>query len=73
MTNLLTERQAAERIAIPVSTLRYWRSAGEGPNFFKFGKYVRYSEGALEEYLQRALRVSSARATVEEVFNRVAH
>lgn len=71
MTDLLTERQAAERIAIPVSTLRYWRSTGEGPNFVKIGKYVRYDANTLTEFVQRNLHVSNAAATVEEAMRHV--
>ena len=72
METLLTEEQVSKLWQISISTLRYWRNSGDGPNFFKVGRLVRYSEGALEAYLQRGLRVSSAKATVEEVFNRVA-
>jgi len=63
---LLTESQTAERIAIPVSTLRYWRSTGEGPNFVKIGKYVRYDPSTLERFIQQNVRVSNAEATVTE-------
>jgi hypothetical protein len=71
LPSLLTEDQVSERWNIPVSTLRYWRGSGEGPNFLKLGRLVRYDAAALEAYLQReCLRVQRTRATVEEVVQR---
>jgi Helix-turn-helix domain len=66
MTDLLTERQAAERLNCTVSGLRYWRNAGIGPNFVKMGRLVRYDANALAEFVQQNMRISSAEATVGE-------
>ena len=33
----LTERQAAERLNVSVSTLRYWRNCGDGREYYKLG------------------------------------
>jgi hypothetical protein len=51
---------------VSVNTLRYWRACGDGPNYVKLGRLVRYDAVALEKFILRNLRVSKARATMEE-------
>jgi len=68
---LLDEREVSKRLSVSVNTLRYWRLSGDGPNWVKLGRLVRYDAAALENFVGRNLRVSKARATAEE--NRVAH
>ncbi len=51
---------------IQLYTLRYWRASGDGPNYVKLGRLVRYDAVALEKFILRNLRVSKARATMEE-------
>ena len=63
---LLDEQEVSKRLSVSVNTLRYWRACGEGPNYVKLGRLVRYDAGALEKFLLRNLRVSKARATAEE-------
>lgn len=63
---LLDEYEVSKRLSISVNTLRYWRACGEGPNYVKLGRLVRYDAGALEKFLLRNLRVSKTRATMEE-------
>jgi DNA-binding transcriptional MerR regulator len=67
LETLLTESQAAERIAVPISTLRYWRSTGTGPNFFRLGRAVRYGPSALQQFIQLNLHISNAETVVEGV------
>jgi hypothetical protein len=67
----LTEKQVSTLFNVSVNTLRYWRQCGDGPNYIKMGKLVRYPMVALEAYIQRKTCVSEARATVEK--NHVAH
>src|ERR1700733_14771078 len=67
---LLDEQEVSRRLSVSVNTLRYWRVSGDGPNYIKLGRLVRYGAVALEKFLLRNLRVSKARATMEE--NRVA-
>jgi hypothetical protein len=66
---LLTEKQAAELLNIPASTLKYWRDCGDGPAYYKLGtgmrSPVRYDAAVLEEWLRAQLRVPKARATAE--------
>jgi hypothetical protein len=71
LPNLLTETQVSMIFNVSINTLRYWRHCGDGPNYVKMGKLVRYHTAELESYLQRKTCVSKARATAEE--HRVAH
>lgn len=63
---LLNEHQVSRRLSVSVNTLRYWRACGDGPNYVKLGRLVRYDAGALEKFILRNLRVSKTRATSEE-------
>jgi helix-turn-helix protein len=63
---LLDEREVSRRLSVSVNTLRYWRVSGDGPNYVKLGRLVRYDAVALEKFILRNLRVSKARATTEE-------
>jgi len=47
----LKETEAAERFRCKVSTLRKWRTLGNGPAYIKVGRLVRYSDADLAEYL----------------------
>ena len=68
---LLDEREVSKRLSISINTLRCWRLTGDGPNWVKLGRLVRYDAAALENFVGRNLRVSKARAITEE--KRVAH
>ena len=57
---LLTMPEVSERTRTPVETLRYWRARGLGPDSFKVGRRVLYSEAALEAWLERQMRGESA-------------
>jgi len=63
---LLDEQEVSRRLSVSVNTLRYWRVSGDGPNYVKLGRLVRYDAVALEKFILRNLRVSKARATMEE-------
>lgn len=52
-TRLLTPDEAAERIGVKATTLRNWRWKGRGPRFVRFGRYARYTEEALHEWIRR--------------------
>ena len=71
LPELLTETQVSLLFNVSINTLRYWRRCGDGPNYLKMGRLVRYHAPELESYIQRKTCVSKARATAEE--NRVAH
>ena len=42
MDDLLSVKQAAEVVVLSVSALNRFRVTGEGPPYFKVGRYVRY-------------------------------
>jgi predicted DNA-binding transcriptional regulator AlpA len=63
---LLDEQEVSRHLSVSVNTLRYWRVSGDGPNYVKLGRLVRYDAVALEKFILRNLRVSKARATMEE-------
>lgn len=71
LPELLTETQVSLIFNVSINTLRYWRHCGDGPNYIKMGRLVRYHAAELESYVQRKTCVSKARATAEEY--RVAH
>lgn len=62
----LTDQQVCEifPVSITVGTLRKWRVAGIGPEYFKFGRLVRYTPATVEEWLdlQRKRSTSDRKA-----------
>ncbi len=49
---LMTPKQVAEYLQIPVGTLAIWRMNKTGPAGFKVGKHVRYRRGDVERWLE---------------------
>ena len=39
---MLSIKEAAAFLRVPLGTMRYWRYTGDGPFSFKVGRYVRY-------------------------------
>jgi len=48
---LLTTEQAAKRFGLSARTLERFRASGEGPEFVKMGRAVRYTVAKLNEWL----------------------
>lgn len=48
----LDEKEASQIAGVSVFALRKWRWNGSGPDFFKLGRSVRYSEKELLEWLE---------------------
>ena len=46
----LTVDQVAERLQVPVQTVRYWRHLGTGPRAKRIGRFIRYSVEDLREW-----------------------
>ena len=49
---LLNEKETAQKLAVSQETLRSWRKRGQGPEFVKVGRAVRYRLDALEEFVE---------------------
>lgn len=57
---ILTDEQLAPRLEVSPSTLRHWRSRGEGPPFFKLGgRLVRYRWSEVEAWIEASREVSA--------------
>lgn len=51
---LLTIRQLAELLQVPVSTIYRWRHVGEGPRGIRVsGRHVRYRRADVEAFLRQ--------------------
>jgi predicted DNA-binding transcriptional regulator AlpA len=57
---LLTVREAANFLRLSSSWLAKARMRGEGPPYVKFGRSVRYSEGALVRWMKSCARQSTS-------------
>lgn len=52
MTELLTVAQASEVIGLSVSTLNKFRITGDGPSYYKVGRYCRYDRQEVEAWMR---------------------
>lgn len=50
---LLTIDEAAERLHVPVSTLRYWRQVVQGPPALKIGRRVMFAPADLDAWIEQ--------------------
>lgn len=57
---LLNTEQAAERLGLSPRTLERYRVTGEGPEFLKMGRAVRYTASKLQRWLERCTRRSTS-------------
>ena len=57
---LLTERQAAEFLAVSPRTLQAWRVKGGGPSFLKIGASVRYAPADLSAWIADQNRTNTS-------------
>lgn len=53
MVEMLTSREVAELLRVPLSTVYFWHKAGGGPRRIKVGKHTRYMRSDLEAWLDR--------------------
>ena len=51
---LLTPREAADYLKVPLRTLDAWRYRRQGPNFMKIGRRVRYTRAQLDEFCEQS-------------------
>lgn len=50
-SELLTANQVAQLTSFPVGTLAYWRMKGEGPEYVKIGRWVRYRREDIDSWI----------------------
>jgi len=48
---LLTVDEVATAFKVSPATVRKWRNNKEGPRGFRVGKYVRYRQSAVDDYI----------------------
>jgi excisionase family DNA binding protein len=51
--SFLSEREAAAYLSVSLSTIRRWRRAATGPQFFRFGGVLRYGREALQAFVAK--------------------
>ena len=56
----VSEKNAAEILALSVKTLRSWRLRGQGPSYAKLGRSVRYAISDLEAFAAASIRKSTS-------------
>ncbi len=56
---LLTVRDVAEILHVPISTVHHWAVRGDGPPSFKVGKHRRFDAGAVASWLEKQKTVSA--------------
>lgn len=56
---LLTERQAADLLALSPRTLQAWRGRGGGPAYIKLGTAIRYDADALTDWVAEQQRANT--------------
>ena len=57
LDRLLTTRQLADYLGVPVATLYAWRHSGDGPPGFRVGKHLRFRERDVDAWIRRQLNV----------------
>jgi predicted site-specific integrase-resolvase len=51
LPRMLSEKQAAQMLAVSVAALRRWRREGRGPQFTRLQRCIRYDVRAIEKFL----------------------
>jgi excisionase family DNA binding protein len=59
---LLTPRQLAELVGVPVGTIYRWNWTGTGPARCRVGKHVRYRRADVEQWLASRVDEPATRA-----------
>jgi hypothetical protein len=48
---LLTDAEAAAELGVKPLTMPAWRTRGEGPEYIRIGRLIRYTPSALRKYV----------------------
>ena len=59
---LLDEREASTYLKISPRTVQSWRLTGDGPQFVKIGRVVRYRRSDLDAYITSRIVANTAQA-----------
>lgn len=51
MDLLINQESAAERLGVSVRTLEKWRSTGDGPQYVKMSRLVRYKTSDIDSFI----------------------
>jgi excisionase family DNA binding protein len=62
MPEILTVKEAAAYLRVPVETMRQWRYKGTGPGHAKVGRHIRYRQAELDRWLAEREREAASRA-----------
>jgi len=60
LDHLLTVRELAVYLDVPVATLYAWRHRRQGPPGFKAGRHLRYRLGDVEQWIEARLQEPGA-------------
>jgi excisionase family DNA binding protein len=50
---LLTVREVAEILSVPLSTVHHWAAHGDGPPSFKVGKHRRFDAAVVAAWIEQ--------------------
>ena len=56
---LLTVRDVAEILCVPVSTVHHWAVRGEGPPSFKVGRHRRFDAATVAAWIEECRQVAA--------------
>ncbi len=57
---LLTPKEASQMLKVSIHTLAKWRSQGQGPDYVKTGKSVKYSQDTVNAWIaNRTIKITS--------------
>jgi excisionase family DNA binding protein len=51
--SFLSEKQTATYLSISLSTIRRWRKARKGPQFYRVGNVIRYRRDDVDHFIQQ--------------------
>lgn len=51
-TGFFTVKEAAAHLGISPHTMNNWRVTGEGPPFYRMGKFIRYDRDELDAWMR---------------------
>ena len=56
MKNFISATETAKRLSVDRTTLARWRDARTGPPAYRFGKYWKYDEAELNDFIESCRR-----------------